>query len=175
MTKYKAEELFPIVDEKGNVVGAATRSECHSGSKLLHPVVHLHVFDVNGRLFLQKRSLEKDIQPGKWDTSVGGHVDFGETIEAALLREAREELSIDVCAPDLLYQYVFESDVEKELVSTFRCVADAENIRVAHDEIEDGRFFEIKDIECLMVEGLTTPNFEMEFERLKSIMSEQKL
>ena len=89
-----SEELFPLVDEDGNVIGKALRSECHSGSKLLHPVVHLHVFDNEGRLFLQQRSMSKDIQPGKWDTAVGGHVDFGETVGEALSREAGEELGL---------------------------------------------------------------------------------
>lgn len=67
------EEMFPIVDEQGNITGAATRGECHNGSKLLHPVVHLHVFNSKGELYLQRRPDWKDIQPGKWDTAVGGH------------------------------------------------------------------------------------------------------
>ncbi len=62
------QEMFPIVDEQGNITGAATRGECHSGSKLLHPVIHLHVFNSKGDLYLQKRPEWKDIQPGKWDT-----------------------------------------------------------------------------------------------------------
>ena len=65
------QEMFPIVDEQGNITGAATREECHSGSKLLHPVVHLHVFNTQGDIYLQKRPEWKDIQPGKWDTAVG--------------------------------------------------------------------------------------------------------
>ena len=93
------DELFPIIDEDGNVIGKATRRECHSGSMLLHPVVHLHVFNSKGELYLQKRSLSKDIQPGKWDTAVGGHVDYGEEIETALRREAREELGITDYTP----------------------------------------------------------------------------
>ena len=76
-----SEEMFPIVDEEGNITGAATRGECHNGSKLLHPVVHLHVFNSKGELYLQKRPEWKDIQPGKWDTSVGGHVDLGESVD----------------------------------------------------------------------------------------------
>ena len=64
------QEMFPIVDEQGNITGAATRGECHSGSKLLHPVIHLHVFNSKGDLYLQKRPEWKDIQPGKWDTAV---------------------------------------------------------------------------------------------------------
>ena len=77
------EEWFPLVDEAGNIVGRATRRECHDGSKRLHPVVHLHIYNKDGDLFLQKRSLAKDIQPGKWDTAVGGHVDLGESVEQA--------------------------------------------------------------------------------------------
>ena len=80
-------EFFPLVNESGEVVGKATRAECHSGSKLLHPVVHLHIFNRAGDLLLQKRSLRKDIQPGKWDTAVGGPVDYGESIDEALRRE----------------------------------------------------------------------------------------
>ena len=74
------EELFPLVNEQGDLIGKASRKLCHSGSFYLHPVVHLHVFNALGQLFLQKRSLSKDIQPGMWDTSVGGHVDFEETV-----------------------------------------------------------------------------------------------
>ena len=51
MLKDNSKEIFPVVDECGNVVGKATRGECHGGGKLLHPVVHLHVFDEEGRLF----------------------------------------------------------------------------------------------------------------------------
>ncbi|MDE5662051.1 MAG: NTP pyrophosphohydrolase, partial [Muribaculaceae bacterium] len=67
MMTDNARELFPIVDPEGSVTGKATRGECHGGSMLLHPVVHLHVFDHDGNLYLQKRPEWKDIQPGKWD------------------------------------------------------------------------------------------------------------
>lgn len=59
-------EWFPLVNEEGETIGKATRKECHSGSKLLHPVIHLHIFNKKGELYLQKRSMNKDIQPGKW-------------------------------------------------------------------------------------------------------------
>ena len=77
------EELFPVVDAAGRVVGRATRGECHGGSMLLHPVVHLHLFNSCGELYLQKRPAWKDIQPGRWDTAVGGHVDWGEEDESS--------------------------------------------------------------------------------------------
>ena len=81
------EEQFPIVDEQGNILGAISRGHAHDGCKILHPVVHLHVFNSRGELYLQHRPAWKDIQPDKWDTACGGHVDLGESIEIALRRE----------------------------------------------------------------------------------------
>ncbi len=77
-------EEFPIVDEMGNILGAITRGHAHDGSKILHPVVHLHVFNSRGDLYLQHRPAWKDIQPDKWDTACGGHVDLGESVSQAL-------------------------------------------------------------------------------------------
>ncbi|MBR5848021.1 MAG: NUDIX domain-containing protein, partial [Bacteroidaceae bacterium] len=144
MKKDNNKEIFPIVDEQGNVVGSATRGECHDGSKLLHPVVHLHLFDSQGRIYLQQRPLWKDIQPGKWDTAVGGHVDFGETIEEALVREVREEVGLTDFEPQFLQCYVFESEREKELVHVFRTTYDGEV--VPSDELDGGRFWSIEEI-----------------------------
>ena len=70
------QELFPLVDKDGQVIGSATRGECHRGSRLLHPVVHLHVYNSKGDIYLQLRPKRKDIQPGKWDTAVGGHIAY---------------------------------------------------------------------------------------------------
>ena len=83
---FEDEEWLPVVDEEGKVIGKAPRSVCHNGEKILHPVVHLHVLNSNGYFFLQKRPLNKIVQPGKWDTSVGGHISFGEDLETALHR-----------------------------------------------------------------------------------------
>lgn len=161
MNKDNSEEMFPLVDENGNIAGAATRGECHGGSKLLHPVVHLHVFDSQGRLYLQRRPDWKDIQPGKWDTAVGGHIDLGENVEMALKREAREELGITDFSPVFLKSYVFESDRERELVNAFKAVVN-EDITPS-DELDGGRFWEIEEILSAIGKGMFTPNFENEF------------
>lgn len=156
--------MFPIVDESGNIIGAASRGECHSGSKLLHPVVHLHLFDKEGRLYLQKRPAWKDIQPGKWDTAVGGHVDLGENIYQALKREVKEELGLDVSSPELLRQYVFESDREKELVNVFKLVT--EDQPHPTDELDGGRFWTMEEIAESLGKDVFTPNFESEYKML---------
>ncbi|MBQ5486639.1 MAG: NUDIX domain-containing protein, partial [Bacteroidales bacterium] len=76
--------MVPVVEESGLVIGQASRETVHGGSMLLHPVVHLHVVNRDGELFIQKRSMKKKQFPGMWDTAVGGHVDYGERLETAL-------------------------------------------------------------------------------------------
>lgn len=164
MTSDNNHEMFPLVDEQGNITGAATRGECHDGSKKLHPVVHLHVFNSKGELYLQKRPLWKDIQPGKWDTSVGGHVDLGESVEMALRREVNEELGITDFVPERLMQYVFESAREKELVFVHKTVYDGD-IHPS-DELDGGRFWSINEIRENLGKGVFTPNFEGEIEKV---------
>lgn len=159
------EEWFPIVNEAGETVGKASRRECHCGSKQLHPVVHLHIFNEAGALYLQKRSLTKDIQPGKWDTAVGGHIDYGEHVDEALRREAREELGISEFIPEFITRYVFESAIEKELVNTFRTTFTGPILPNA-EELDGGRFWSLSEINEHLGKGTFTPNFESEYRRL---------
>ncbi len=157
-------EIFPLVDEHGTVVGKATRGECHSGSMLMHPVVHLHVKNNDGAIFLQKRSMHKDIQPGKWDTAVGGHVDYGETIEEALVREAREEIGLIGFDYTKIVSYVFTSKVEKELVNSFYTISMLSQIKIDNDEVDEGKFWSIEEIRNNIGKNIFTPNFEFEFQ-----------
>ena len=89
----KAEEIFDVVDANDQVTGTATRAEVHA-QKLTHRAVHVFVFNKRGDLLLQKRSLLKDMCPGLWDSSVSGHLDAGESYEAAAVRELEEEMGI---------------------------------------------------------------------------------
>jgi len=163
------EEWLPLVDEKGKITGRATRREVHSGPGRLHPVIHLHLINSKGEIYLQKRALHKDTQPGKWDTSVGGHVDLGESIEQALLRETQEELNITSIRPIPLMQYKWETSVESELVFSFRALYNAEPV-FNKKEIDDGRFWTINEIRENTGIGTFTPNFENELPTLlKSI------
>lgn len=164
MKQDRQDELLPLVDENGNITGAATRGECHNGSMMMHPVVHLHVFNSKGELYLQKRPEWKDIQPGKWDTAVGGHIDLGEHVEQALFREAGEELGIEGFTPEALPQYVFRSERECEMVYPYKTVYD-KDIRPS-EETSGGRFWSMDEIRESIGKDILTPNFEQEFKKL---------
>lgn len=182
-------EMFPLVDADGHVVGSATRRYCHGGSMALHPVVHLHVIDSQGRLYLQQRSMTKDIAPGRWDTAVGGHVDYGETLTQAVVREAREELGLHVAgtlAPEgvtladapagqlvFLFQYVWQSSRERELVTAFALRYDGP-LQPDHDEVDDGRFWPVEALAAVMsaeADTFTEQLQQAEWPRLQSKLS----
>ena len=165
------EEYFPIINAEGDIVGKATRKECHSGSMLLHPVVHLHIFRQGGYIYLQKRSLNKDIQPGKWDTAVGGHVDYGESIESALYREASEELGLKEIYPQKLISYIFQSEIEREMVNVY-FINVSDDFAPIFDaiEIDEARFWHLDEIDKAVGKGILTPNFEKEFNRIRHLI-----
>lgn len=163
------EEKLPLVDEEGRVLGVAKRKDCHKGPGKLHPVVHLQVFDGRGSMYLQKRSAAKLIQPGKWDSAVGGHVAAGEDLDDALAREMREEIGVTKLAVESsgariepILRYRWDCEAESELVFSFAVTYGGP---FAHDgrEVEGGRFWSFAEIREGIGKGVFTPNFEHEF------------
>lgn len=162
----KTSEMLPIVNEHGIVIGQASRQYCHSGAKPLHPVVHLHILNRNGELYIQKRSMSKDLLPGRWDTAVGGHVGYGESTIEALIREAGEELGFFDFNPTGLFTYIFESDIEREMVNVFAAVGNFE-LHPDNDEVDEGRYWSFAEIDRNLSKSIFTPNFEKEFQMVR--------
>lgn len=160
-------EYFPVVEPSGLVIGRSAREYCHGGQKPLHPVVHLHIIDRYSKIYLQKRSMKKEIQPGKWDTAVGGHVAYGEAICEALHRESSEELGLRDFNPIYIETYLFESEIEKEMVNVFAAVGSYE-LKPDLDEADEGRWWPVEEIDANIGKGLFTPNFESEYTMIRT-------
>lgn len=167
------EELLQLVDRRGNPIGTAPRSECHGNPELIQAVVHLHLFDRAGRMYLQKRAASKDRFPGRWDTSVGGHVAPGEIPEEAIRREAREELGTELDGSsgigglERLQSYIYVDATETEFVTPFRLVFSGLP-RPNAEEVEEGAFFELEEIRRRLREQPDdfTPHFVLALKNL---------
>ena len=158
------EEILPLVDEEGLETGRAPRSDCHAGPGKLHPVVHLHIFNAKGELYLQQRSAKKDTFAGRWDTAVGGHMGCGEQVRAALRREALEELGISGFSAEYLGAHIIETAVESEYVHVFVSrFAGPFSINTA--EISQARFWTTAEIEAQLEDEIFTPNFVADYRR----------
>ncbi|MGA1874970.1 MAG: NUDIX hydrolase [bacterium] len=164
MYRREQEDCLEVVNPLGEVIGLAPRSKCHGDPSLIHRVSHILVFNSQGLILLQKRAMNKDIQPGKWDTSVGGHLDIGEGFEEAAYREMREELGIIQVPISYLYQYIWKTDIETEMVRTYHCIFDG---TVSHNraEIEQIRFWTIGDVLDRANDHFLTPNLKTEIHR----------
>lgn len=158
----ESDERLEIVDYRGNVIGSAPRSEIHGNPSLMHRVVHVLVINGNGDILLQKRSRNKDVAPGMWDTSVGGHVGIGEDLLSSSKREMQEELGITGYEPEYLYSYIHSNAYETEMVSTYRCVCE-QGFSFNEEEIDDLRFWSHADIEKAIGMRILSDNFEHEF------------
>jgi len=166
-----SDEWLPLVDTDGQIVGKARRGEVHGNPKLLHPVVHCLVVNGQMDLLLQLRSRSKDVQPGRWDTSVGGHVGLNEPVEQSVLREIREELGIDVAPSQVtfLHRYVMSNSVESELVHTYLLWHEGPFVPEPL-EIDALRFWPKAEIEAARGQAILTPNFEDEFDRFQAAL-----
>jgi isopentenyldiphosphate isomerase len=160
------EEIIQLVDLEGNPTGSAPRSVCHSDNTLIQLVVHIEIFNDKGDIYLQKRSKTKDLYPGLWDTAVGGHVCAGENPYVAVMREAEEELGIKPDNPEFLFKYIHSNDTETEVAFLYKTVYNGP-FNIDYDEVVDGRFYGITEIESLIGKNYFTDNFENEYSLLK--------
>ncbi len=135
-----AEEIFDVVNERDEVIGRQTRAEVHRLG-LMHRSTHILVYNAAGQIFLQKRSMKKDREQGKWDSSAAGHVDSGEDYDTCAVRELREEIGLRLAAtPQRLFKLAACEETGHEHVWVYRCEAEGP-FELNADEIETGAWF----------------------------------
>jgi isopentenyl-diphosphate delta-isomerase type 1 len=146
-----AEEIFDVVNERDEVIGKKPRHEVHQLG-LMHRATHVLVFNKRGQVFLQKRSMKKDRQPGLWDSSASGHVDSGEEYDVCAVRELREEIGLRVSqAPRRLFKLAASPETDQEHVWVYHCEAEGP-FQLHPDEIERGDWFELDEVTRWMKE-----------------------
>jgi len=165
--RYVGQEWLDVVTPEGKVLFSAPRALCHQRRDFLHQVIHVQIINEQDQIYLQKRREDREIQPGKWDTAVGGHIRSGESVAQALQRELREETGLNVEKLSLFARYVWSSECENELVYLFILRTKALP-KINPEEATDGRFFRIKKIRDMIARQEVTPNFAYEFELLLS-------
>ena len=163
------EELFDIYDKEGRHIGTAPRSRCHGDPSLIHRTSHVVVIHPqNGSILLQKRNLQKDIQPGKWDTAVGGHLALGEDYLTGAKRELAEELGIKGEVELFpIFDSKIRNDIESEDVRVFGAFI-AGGFEFDPGEIDEIRFWQRDELEDPELQKDFTPNLIKEIEQLKA-------
>jgi len=137
-------EYFYAVDEKDNVLGKATREECHKNN-IIYRSVYIFVLNDKDEIFLQKRSESKDLYGGYYTGSATGHVDFGEEYKEAARRELEEELGIKAKLRYLRKVRSF-SGIEREISALYLC-RHSGPISFNKAEIDEGLFMSVEEIE----------------------------
>ncbi|MCX7095615.1 MAG: NUDIX domain-containing protein [Methylobacter sp.] len=136
-------DLLSVVDEDDCVIDICPRHIIHA-TGLRHRAVHILVFNDQGQLFLQKRSMNKDLNRGLWDTSAAGHVDAGEDYHVSALREVEEELGVGAVL-EPLFKLPATAAIGMEFIQVYRCVHNGPFI-LAADEIDEGGWFSVTEI-----------------------------
>ena len=139
------EELIAVVDKHDQFIENQPRNKVHQLG-LRHRAVHILVFNDKQQLFLQKRSLSKDINAGLWDTSAAGHVDAGESYDNCAHRETIEELGVCVDKTlTFLFKLPAKPETGMEFVQVYRSMHNGP-FTLETGEIDGGQWFDIKDI-----------------------------
>ncbi len=140
-----SDDIFDVVNERDEPIGRKPRSEVHRLG-LLHRAVHILVFNSRGQVFLQKRSMKKDRQPGVWDSSASGHVDAGEDYDTSAVRELHEEIGLRLTAPPRrLFKLAASPETDQEFVWVYRCEAEGP-FELNVDEIDEGGWFTPEEV-----------------------------
>jgi isopentenyldiphosphate isomerase len=139
-----ADEIVVIVDEHNQVVGAAPRREMRA-KRLAHRSTYILVFNPRGELYVQKRTLTKDVFPGHFDVAAGGVVLAGETYEQGAERELEEEMGIRSIPLNRLFDFYFEDEHTRLWGCAFSCVYDGAVV-LQEEEVESGAFVPVSDV-----------------------------
>ena len=153
-----AEEIVLLVDERNEVVGSAARRRVRA-ERLIHRATYVFVFAADGRLYLQRRTLAKDMFPGWWDAAAGGVLTLGESYDESARREAAEELGIEGVPLEAQFDFFHEDPSNRVWGRVYTCCYEGP-FRWQPEEVAEGRFVAVAEVLDGRFEPLTPDTLE---------------
>ena len=138
---------FPVV----------TRRQAHLAGHW-HRSIGVWLYTADGKVVIQKRSMLKDTQPGKWTMSAAGHVTSGDSVTETVLNEIREELGLmSIKQEELELLGIFtESDVgstdrfgayiDNEYKCLFIARIEEQELTVNQAEVSEAIFVDVHEV-----------------------------
>ena len=138
------DEIVAIGNDQNRVVGETSRRDMRA-RRLPHRATYVLVFNSSGELFVQKRTMTKDVFPGYYDTAAGGVVLAGESYLTGALREVEEEMGIRGVALRSLFEFCYQDERSIVWGAAFSCVYDGDLV-LQEEEVAGGVFMRIPDV-----------------------------
>lgn len=154
--KNPTDEIIEIVNRNNRVIGSCPRSVMRA-NRHIHRACYILVFNTEGKLFVQKRTMDKDIYPGHWDVAAGGVVLAGETYEESAVRELEEELGVAGVMLTFLFDNYYRDRNNRVWGRVFSCTHNGP-FRLQAEEIDYGRFMTIDEVLKLRKSEPFTPD-----------------
>lgn len=169
-------EVVDVIDDQDEVIGQATRAECHA-QLLRHRVIQVFVFNPEGKIFVQKRTMTKAVFPGLYEASVSGHVQAGEAYKQAAVRELAEELGITHAEHDLkeLFTFKLRAGPEHEIITQYQIQCECIG-KLQKEEVESGKFMTWEELAQQVEKNPKkfNPGFIAAFERYETAQHSQE-
>lgn len=145
-------EMLDLLNKNGEKIGKISKNEAHQKG-LWHKTIHAWIINSNNEILVQKRCEKKDYYPLVWDCSIGGHISFGETPLTSAVREAREELGLNLNESDFKYVFTVKEELTykdincKEFADVFIVNKDVNlnKLKFQKEEVESAKFIKLKE------------------------------
>ncbi len=142
------DELLDLVDEKDRIIGEVWKSKAHKTPKLIHREVAVAVFNKNGEVLLQQRSLKKKIHPGFWTITTAGHVEKGENPKKTARREIFEEVGIKIKPVYFDKVQVTRAKTESRFFWIYYAILNKKpKTKIAKKEVQKVKWVKIKELD----------------------------
>ncbi|MCB9359117.1 NUDIX domain-containing protein [Candidatus Woesearchaeota archaeon] len=146
MKDENKEEMAAIVDENDNFVKAMPKKL--ADTNIWHRASFIILLNSKRQIYIHRRSDDKKYEPGVWDIAFGGGGRPEESYEDTAIRELREESGIDEDISEIAY-FKYDTSEDKCFGKIFVCISD-DNINIQKEEIAEGKFIDIDDIDNFM-------------------------